>query len=622
MNTIKLNLNFPADLHKIALRLQDILGFEIGEGVDVTAVESDVSGLKFDGKTAVISYAKRNMVFRELGILCENIRAGKICDLMEDGQFETVSLMIDSSRCAVPTVDGVKRLMDYLAVMGYNQAMLYTEDTVELVDRPYFGYMRGRYTAEEIRAMDDYAYDYGIELMPCIECYAHMEKYLMWREAMEIKDTSAVMLAREEKTFEFVESLIAKVSSCYRTRRIHIGMDEAWDMGRGKFLDKHGYVPPFEIFNEYMERLIQITDKYGLRPMMWSDMYFRVSDTANRYYAKEIEISDEVASKIPENVELVYWHYGEDPYCDNHVLEKHMKLNRNVIFAGGAWSWSGHFPEHNYAMDATRFSLNACRNYNVREAMMTCWFNDNAECDLFANLFGLSYFAEMCFDKDVDEAKLRARFEACTGGSWQAFYEMSYYHNIFDENYTNYGNYIYSKHFLGKALFWQDVMEGLYDTHLFTKPMSGHYAGCAERMKGYLSGGTWDYLYDLAYKVFDYLALKTEIAEKLVPSYKAGDTDTLRDIAQNLFPLLKEKTAAVHEAHKMAWFDKLKVLGWSNLDVRYAGVAARCDTAIYLINRYLDGKDAVIEELEQERLPKTVFGSLQYSGIATVNLKI
>ena len=43
-------------------------------------------------------------------------------------------------------------------------------------------------------------------------------------------------------------------------------------------------------------------------------------------------------------------------------------------------------------------------------------------------------------------------------------------------------------------------------------------------------------------------------------------------------------------------------MGWSNLDVRYGGVAARCDTAVYLINHYLDGKDVVIEELEQERL--------------------
>lgn len=31
MNTLKLNLKFPADLHTAALRLQDILGFEIAE---------------------------------------------------------------------------------------------------------------------------------------------------------------------------------------------------------------------------------------------------------------------------------------------------------------------------------------------------------------------------------------------------------------------------------------------------------------------------------------------------------------------------------------------------------------------------------------------------------------
>ena len=80
-------------------------------------------------------------------------------------------------------------------------------------------------------------------------------------------------------------------------------------------------------------------------------------------------------------------------------------------------------------METTRFSLNACRNNNVREAMLTIWTNDNAECDLFANLFDLSYFAELCYDKDASPEKLRARFEACTGGDYDAFYAMSFYHN-------------------------------------------------------------------------------------------------------------------------------------------------------------------------------------------------
>ena len=151
--------------------------------------------------------------------------------------------------------------------------------------------------------------------------------------------------------------------------------------------------------------------------------------------------------------------------------------------------------------------------------------------------------------------------------------------------------------------------------------MSGHYAASAQMMKNY-SGGTWDYLYDFAYKVFDYLAVKTKIAENLVPAYKAGDKETLRNIAENLLPLLKEKTVAVHEAHKALWFDGYKILGWSNLDIRYGGVASRCDTAKMLIERYLDGKDSAIEELEEPRLYKGLSGFVHYSGISSPNLKI
>ena len=65
-------------------------------------------------------------------------------------------------------------------------------------------------------------------------------------------------------------------------------MDESWDMGRGRFLTKHGYVPPFQIFTEYMQELSKIIDKYGLSPYMWSDMYFRFCDTSGyqMYYLR------------------------------------------------------------------------------------------------------------------------------------------------------------------------------------------------------------------------------------------------------------------------------------------------------------------------------------------------
>ena len=599
-------------------RLQSILEFTCGEGITVTAEQGEKLGVTLRDNKAVIYYDKPFRFFRELGILAENAKTKDSFELFEDTYFEQLSAMLDTSRCAVPTVQTVYRMLDFLALMGYGMAMLYTEDTVTLENRPYFGHMRGRYSLAELKAIDDYAFAYGIEIIPCLECYGHMEKYLIWPEAAPIKDTERILLAREEKTFEFLEELISTVSSCFRSKRIHVGMDEAHNMGRGIFMNRHGYVPPFEIFTEYLQRLVAITNKYGLKPMMWSDMYFRNSAPKGGYYEAETEIPPEVASLIPEEMELVFWHYGEMPCCDDYMLKKHRALNRKTIYAGGLWNWIGHFPEHNYVMETVRFSLEACRNNDVHEVMMTHWLNDNAECDYFAPLLGLSYFAELCYDKEASDQKLRNRFEAVTGGSYDGFYAMSLYHNKFENGE------VYEKfhdRFMGKPAFWQDIMEGLYDTHLFERPMSGHYAACAERMKQY-RGGEWDYLYDFARRCFEYLAVKTEIAEKLVPAYKGGDKATLRQIAERLLPLLKEKTLAVHKAHRAMWHAHNKALGWSGLDFRYGGMASRCDTAKLQLEQYLCGEVDTLEQLEQPRLYKMIRGFTSFGAIATPNQTI
>ena len=616
---MKLNFTVAEELMLGITRLSSVLGFEIGEGVTVSAVKGERIGVSLKGGKAVIYYREKVQFFRGIGILLQSLKKSDEFEISENGFFETVSAMIDASRCGVPSIDCVKGMLDYLAVMGYNMMMLYTEDVVKLESRPYFGYMRGRYTVEDLREIDDYAYEYGIEIIPCLECYGHMEKYLIWEEAAPIRDTAGVLLAREEKTFEFVEELISTVTGALRSKRIHIGMDEAWDMGRGEFLNRHGYVAPFDIFNEFMERLIGITDKYGLRVMMWSDMYFRIANgNLYGYYEEDTIIPDSVKSKIPENVELVFWHYGEKPWCDDYMLKKHNELDRKIIYAGGNWGWIGHFPEHNYMRETTRFSLNACRNNNVKEAMLTIWCNDNAECDPFANLYSLSYFAELCYNPEGTEEQFKERFYACTEADADLFYKMSYYHNDF-ENGLEYE--YYSNRFLGKPLFWQDIMEGIFDTHLFDKKMSSHYEESAKAFLGHSDDPKWGYLYDYAFCTMDYLATKTYIAENLVPAYKAGDRAMLEKIANECLPTLKAKTEAVHKAHKRAWFKNNRIIGWQNMDIRYGGVCSRCDTAEMLIKAYLRGELSTLEELEEERLPHSLSGFIHYSGIATVNKK-
>jgi len=87
---------------------------------------------------------------------------------------KTLAVMIDCSRNGVMKPEKVKEFALIIKNMGYNALMLYTEDTYEVENEPYFGYMRGRYTIAEMQEMDAYCSSIGTELIPCLQVLTHL----------------------------------------------------------------------------------------------------------------------------------------------------------------------------------------------------------------------------------------------------------------------------------------------------------------------------------------------------------------------------------------------------------------------------------------------------------------
>ena len=98
----------------------------------------------------------------------------------EEPAFDHLTYMADCSRNAVPTLSFLRTLIRSLALMGYDRLMLYTEDTYEVPGYPFFGYLRGRYSQDDLRALDAYAQGYGVELVPCIQTLAHLNGIFHW----------------------------------------------------------------------------------------------------------------------------------------------------------------------------------------------------------------------------------------------------------------------------------------------------------------------------------------------------------------------------------------------------------------------------------------------------------
>lgn len=601
-----MELNLTGDIEELLEGIKiisDDLGIYLSEnGIQVNIEKSQGTiEVSLENKKGSIKYSERIHFYRALGLFIEHALEKENFYIIEEPQFNLNGAMIDVSRNAVLKVSSIKYTIRKMALMGLNTIMLYTEDTYEIKNKPYFGYMRGRYTAEELKECDDYAYIFGIEIIPCIQTLAHLTEALKWSYASEIRDTSDILLVGSEKTYEFIEEMIKSASTPFRSKRIHIGMDEAHNLGLGKYLDINGYRRRFDIMNEHLEKVITITKKYGLNPMIWSDMYFRLASKTGNYYDKDAVIPEDVKKNCNKDVQLVYWDYyhnDEDTYTE--FIKRHKSFENEMIFAGGVWTWSGVMVNYNKTFITTNSALIACKKQGIKEVFTTMWGDNGAETNFFAALLGLQLYAEHGYSKELDLEKLKKRFEFCAGENYDSFIDLSDLDNIPG---IGKGNTDLEVSNPSKFLLWQDILIGLFDKEIEGLSLKDHYYLLAKKMSHYaLNSTNFKDLFYFTQKLSEVLSIKSELGLRLKKAYDRKDIKTLKEISEEELPTLYLKTNDLRVAHRKLWMRINKPFGWEVIDIRYGGLLARISSTTDRIMDLLNENISVIEELEEERL--------------------
>ncbi|MGI6126221.1 MAG: family 20 glycosylhydrolase [Planifilum sp.] len=618
-----MRLCFKGDLSGLEVGLRELetdLSFvrdEEGFPVEVERVSENRLQVQLKEKKGRIRYREPIHFYRGLGILIDALREGKAATVTEEPRFAMNGAMFDCSRNAVFRPEILRRVIRMMALMGLNVLMLYTEDTYTVEGEPYFGYMRGRYTPEELKELDEYASHFGIEMIPCIQTLAHLAAFLKWEPAGSYRDTEDVLLAASEDTYRLIERMIRSVSETFRSRRIHIGMDEAFGLGRGKYLDRYGYRPPFEIMMDHLGKVLEITSRYGLKPMMWSDMFFRMASPGHEYYNLDAEIPEEVIRRMPRGVQLVYWdYYHDDPAFYEQFIDKHRSLRSDPVFAGGVWTWSGPAIHYEKTFATTNAALAACKRKGIREVFATFWGDDGAETNMLAGLLGLQLFAEHGYAEEPDPETLKRRFALCTGGNADAFYNMGKFDTFPGADKT-----ALIPDNPSKFLLWQDVLIGLFDKQMEGKGAAEHF----ERLHRILKEdrdrhGRWQELFEVPVRLSEVLHLKCEIGLRIKEHYDRGERGQLETIARQELPKLYQAIDGLRKAHRKQWLSTYKPFGWEVLDIRYGGLLARVETAMERLRAFCDGEISRIEELEEERLGFDGFRPGQDPGVGKANL--
>ena len=587
----------PAELHSIleTLACEYPISSTNGEfELKFTQVaDTGKSTVHFAGKTIEITYNRPVDASRAVG----NALAGLESD--ENTEFKTYGIMLDCSRNAVMTVKHFKNWLRRLALMGYNMAMLYTEDTYQLPGEPFFGYKRGPYTLEEMKEIDAYAKSLGIEMIACLQTLGHMEQILQWHNAYgKVRDTDRVMLVDEDETYTLIDKMLAFWSEALSSNRIHIGMDETHDLGRGRFMDLYGYERGFDIFNRHFAKVEKMCEKYSLRPMIWSDMYFRMGNPEQNYYDLEHDVPQDVIDMIPKHSDLVYWdYYHQDKDFYVKFIEKHRGLGYEPLMGSGLWTWGRMWNDHDQDVKTVKPCLQACRETKLDEVFFTLWGDSGAFCEINSVLAGFCWAADLAYGGNEDSARLETQFKAITGGSYKNHLTAARLeeHILEDKNGTQAVG--------APFLLWDDPMLGIcWDSK---KNIDSEFPEKAIRLYNSICEALSDQRNENAaadinhaWLLADFLRVKVAFRRDLLTSYEAGDKNSMSELADKTLPEMIKACEAVSESIRTMWHKYFKPFGLEVLQIRQGGQTLRLKEAQCRIREYLAGTIDSIPELE------------------------
>ncbi len=503
---------------------------------------------------------------------------------------------LDCSRNSVFKIEQIKKYADYLAKLGYQELYIYTEDSFVLDGEPYFGYLRGKYTIGELKELDEYCFNLGIELIPTVQVLGHMGLIYRYVPYNKIIDNKDILLVGEEKTYEFIEKIILQTSKVFRSKKINICLDEAHDVGRGAYLDRFGYNKPYEILVKHLKRISKILDKYDYTGLMWSDLFFKFANNG-KYSCDGLyeELLIQAVNDLPQNIEVIYWnYYSKDINVYDNMLSIHKKHFKHVSFAGGAVCWYGYAPINDFSLEVNKISMKSCLKNKVNRAILTLWQDGGGQCSFYSvlpNVVAWSEYAKGHFDLD----SIKKKFLDVIGRDMDVFLTLDIPNKIAMERVQECSQFNPSLYML-----YNDYFCGAFDC--FVSEGDGDiYGEYAQKLSKYCKDDEFGYIFDLLSKLCWVLELKYDLGVKCRRLYQNKDKVGLKHLINNQFVLLPSRIRALHESFCVMWGKENKTSGLEVESIRLGGLIERTNCCKKLLEKFISD-DYKIDELEEPML--------------------
>ncbi|HYI60663.1 MAG TPA: family 20 glycosylhydrolase [Acidimicrobiales bacterium] len=254
----------------------------------------------------------------------------------------TRGLMLDVSRDRVPTRATLARLVEIAALARLNQLQLYIEHTFTYPGHDEVWAGASPLTPDDVAWLDDLCAAQGIELVANQNCFGHMGRWLAhdrYRDRAECPDgwepipglrLPPSVLAPTAENAAFTLGLLGELLPAFRSRAVHIGGDEPFELGRGASraaVEARGLGP---VYVEHLRRLADPLLAEGRQVQVWADVLRR---------------HPQQARDLPEGIVPVAWCYEAPPPGGRPLDLPEPVVQLMAAFGTGPEAFSGFAPQ-------------------------------------------------------------------------------------------------------------------------------------------------------------------------------------------------------------------------------------------------------------------------------------
>lgn len=223
----------------------------------------------------------------------------------------------DATRGRVQKLEYYKRLADKVSYYKMNQLQLYVEHTYLFQGMSELWRDDTPLTAEEIMELDVYCQDIGVELVPSLASFGHLDKLMKTKTYAHLCELEGSDKERftfwgrmahhtinptEDESWELIKSMLLEFMPLFSSKHFNLCGDETFDLGMGRSKGVAEKIGKQRLYVEFVKKICELLVQNGRRPMFWGDV---------------IAESPELLSELPESVICLTWGYSPEEKEDS-----------------------------------------------------------------------------------------------------------------------------------------------------------------------------------------------------------------------------------------------------------------------------------------------------------------